>query len=225
LFQSVLLPREVCDPDKVKLLKKLYHSHIVEADDYAGQLFRIIEQLGLKEDTVVIVATDHGDEFGEHGGLSHDGKFYSELINVPLIICDPALEHTDVIDTIVSGVDIAPTVCRLFGLAGAQGWHGRSLLPTDAYESKGAFGEAVGKLTHKIRPTDRPVHFYQEGSLRISHRIEGDVWELYDLQADPVEKNNVIDTHEQAEPMREKLRRRISWWDVTEEPVYRVTKF
>jgi arylsulfatase A-like enzyme len=225
LFQNVLLSRDSSNPDKVEILKKLYHSHIVEADEYAGQFFRIIEQLGLQQDTVLIVATDHGDEFGEHGGLSHDGKFYSELINVPLIIFDPALERSNVIDTIVSGVDIAPTICRLFGLDGAQGWHGQSLLPAETYESKGAFGEAVGKLTHKIRPTDRPVHFYQEGSLRISHRIEGNVWELYDLQADPAEKNNVIGTHEQAEPMKEKLRRRISWWDVTEEPVYRVTKF
>ena len=95
----------------------------------------------------------------------------------------------------------------------------------DEYESKGAFGEAVGKLTHKIQSTDRPIHFYQEGTLRISHRIEGDSWQLYDLQNDPAEKNNVIDVHQQAGQMKDKLRQRIGWWDIAAESVYKVTKF
>ncbi len=225
LFKNVLLPRDSSDPDKVGLLKKLYQAHIAEVDDYTGQLIKILGQLGLEQDTVVIATTDHGDEFGEHGGLSHDGKFYSELINVPLMIFDPQLGGGRVVDTVVSGVDIAPTVCSLFDLSGAQGWHGQSLLPVDTYESKGVFGEAVGKLTHKIQPTDRPIHFYQEGPLRISHRIEGDVWELYDLQDDPAGKNNLINVHQQAGAMKEKLRQRISWWNITAEPVYQVTKF
>lgn len=225
LFKKTLLPRDTSSPEKVELLKKLYQAHISEVDDYAGQLITILEKLGLGQNTVLIITTDHGDEFGEHGGLSHDGKFYSELINVPLMIFDPQQSQAQVIDTIVSGVDIAPTICSLFGLAGADSWHGRSLLPVDKYESKGAFGEAVGKLAHKIQPTDRPIHFYQEETLRISHRTEGDSWQLYDLQNDPAEKNNIIDVYPQAEQMKDKLRGRINWWDVAAEPVYRVTKF
>jgi len=225
LFNDVLLQRDISDSGRIELLKKLYLAEIAEIDEYAGNLLEILEQLRLQKDTVVIVTTDHGDEFAEHGGLSHDGKFYSELINVPLIIFDPDLERGDVIDALVSGVDFAPTICHIFGLTGARDWHGQSLLPVADYVSKGAFGEAVGKLTHKIRPTDRPVHFYQEGSLRISHRIEGDIWELYDLQADPAEKNNIVDAHERAESMKDKLRSQITWWDVAKEPVYQVTKF
>jgi arylsulfatase A-like enzyme len=225
LFKEVLLPRDTSNLQKVELLKKLYQAHIAEVDGYTGQLIKILEQLGLQRDTVLIVTTDHGDEFGEHGGLSHDGKFYSELINVPLIIFDPQLTQGRTINDIVSGVDIAPTVCSLFDLTGDNNWHGQSLLPTDDYISKGAFGEAVGKLSHKIQPTDRPIHFYQEGNLRISHRIEGDSWQLYDLQADPAEKNNIIDVHQQGESMKEKLRQQIRWWDIAKEPVYQVTKF
>jgi arylsulfatase A-like enzyme len=225
LFKNVLLPRDASSPDKVNLLKKLYQAHIAEVDDYVGQLFTILEQLALLKDTTVIITTDHGDEFGEHGGLSHDGKFYSELINVPLMIFDSQRQSSRFIDTIVSGVDIAPTVCSLFGVPAGQGWHGQSLLPTDNYESKGVFGEAVGKLTHKIQPTDRPVHFYQEGSLRISHRIEGDVWQMYDLQVDPQEKQNVFDTHPKADEMKQKLRQRIDWRDICDESNFRVTHF
>jgi arylsulfatase A-like enzyme len=225
LFTEVLLQRDVSDAVKIELLRKLYLAQIAEIDEYAGNLFEILERLGLQKNTIVIVTTDHGDEFGEHGGLSHDGKFYSELINVPLIIYDPAVERGEVVNTIVSGVDFAPTICHLFGLPAAPSWHGQSLLPVEDYVSRGAFGEAVGKLTHKIRPSDRPVHFYQEGSLRISHRTEGDVWQLYNLQTDPAEKNNVIGIHAQAESMKGKLRSHITWWDVTDEPVFRVTKF
>lgn len=225
LFKNVLLPRDASSPDKVNLLKKLYQAHIAEVDDYVGQLFTILEQLALLKDTTVIITTDHGDEFGEHGGLSHDGKFYSELINVPLMIFDSQRQSSRFIDTIVSGVDIAPTVCSLFGVPAGQGWHGQSLLPAENYESKGAFGEAVGKLTHKIQPTDRPVHFYQEGSLRISHRIEGDVWQMYDLQVDPQEKQNVFDTHPKADEMKQKLRQRIGWQDICDEPIFHVVHF
>jgi len=225
LFKTVLLPRDISNPEKVELLKKLYQAHIAEVDDYVGQFFAMLEQIGLLNDTFVIITTDHGDEFGEHDGLSHDGKFYSELINVPLMIYDSQRQSSQIIDSVVSGVDIAPTICGVFDAPVPQEWHGQSLLPAEKYVSQGAFGEAVGKLTHKIRPTDRPVHFYQEDSLRISHRIEGDVWQMHDLQADPHERNNVVDTHPKADVMKQKLRQRIGWRDICDEPVFRVVHF
>lgn len=48
---------------------------------------------------------------------------------------------------------------------------------------------------------------------------------MYDLKADPEEKNNVIEAHGQADLMKTKLKERISWWNAAEEPVYRVTRF
>ena len=89
LFKDVVLKRDVSDKNTVELLKKLYLAHLREVDEATKEFFGILEKMGLLEDSVIIITADHGDEFGEHGGLSHDGKMYSELLNVPLIIFRP----------------------------------------------------------------------------------------------------------------------------------------
>lgn len=181
MFEEVVLPRNVSDTEKVEILRKLYLAHIIEVDQYTKAFFGILEKHGVLENSIVIITTDHGDEFGDHGSLSHDGKMYSELVNVPLIIYDSDLEGGKVVDTVGSGVDISPTIASLFDLEIPDNYHGQSLLPLDNYVSKGAFGEAIGKLAHKVKETDRPVHFYQEDNLRITHRSQDDKWEMYNL--------------------------------------------
>lgn len=217
LFKDVVLKRDVSNVETVNLLRKLYQAHILQVDDYTREFFGILKKLGVLENSVVIITSDHGDEFGEHGGLSHDGKMYSELINVPLLIYDPPAflrkqeggEKGQVCDTLVSSVDIPPTIARLFGLESPKGYHGQSLLPLDSYTAKGCFGEAIGKLSHKVKETDKPVYFYEEGYLRISWRVENDVWEMYDLKEDTKEQNNIIDTSAAAEDMKSKLKSNI----------------
>ena len=225
LFEDVILPRDTSDKEKIEVLRKLYCAHVIQVDEYVKKFFGNLNDSGLLDNTIVIITTDHGDEFDDHAGLSHDGKMYSELINVPLIIYDPDLKENRKVDTIVSGVDISPTIAYLFGLDIPDNFHGQSLLPLDDYKTTGAFGEAIGKLAHKVKPTDRPAHFYQENNLRISHRIEDDKWEMYDLTQDPQEVNNIIDSSDKADEMKNKLRSKIDWFDKTDTPVIKVTKF
>ncbi|MHC4114313.1 MAG: sulfatase [Planctomycetota bacterium] len=225
MFKEVVLPRDASNKEKVELLRKLYCAHVVQVDKYVKEFFGNLKDLGLLEETIVIITTDHGDEFGDHGSLSHDGRMYSELINVPLIIYDSDIQESKVVDTVVSGVDISPTIAHLFGLDVPADYHGQSLLPLDNYESKGAFGEAVGKLAHKVKETDRPAHFYQEDNIRISHRMEDEKWEMYDLSKDPGEQDNIIDSSDRAEKMKNKLRSKINWYDKGGTQVIKVTKF
>ncbi len=225
LFKDVIVPRDISNSETVDLLRKLYEAHIIEVDQYVKQFFENLEELGLLEDSIVIITTDHGDEFGDHGSLSHDGKMTSELINVPLMIYDASLTEGKVVDTVVSGADIPSTIAHLFGQDSPETFHGTSLLPLDEYISQGAFGEAIGKLSHKVTETDRPVHFYQEDNLRITHRIEEDLWAMYDLADDPAEQNNIIESSPQAEEMKNKLRQRITWHDIGNAPVTNVTTF
>ncbi len=225
LFKEVLLPRDTSDPDNITLLKKLYLAHINQVDEYAGELFGILDYLKLLDNTIFIVTTDHGDEFGDHGSLSHDGKMNSELINIPLIIYDKDIPRTVRVDKLMSTVDIAPTITAHFGLDKPDTWHGQSMLPLDKYTSKGVFGEAIGKNTHKVRESDRVIHFYQEKNLKITHRSEDDTWTLFDLERDPNENNNIIESHPLANEMKDKLRSQITWWDLTNEPVFCVSRF
>lgn len=209
LFQNVLLKRNVSDQGTVELLRKLYSAHVREVDDAVRDFFEILEKWNVLKDSWVILTTDHGDEFGEHGGLSHDGKMYSELVHVPLIIYEPMREKCEVCDTLVSTLDISPTIVYLFGLKPVEGFQGHSLFPLKDYPMKGVFGEAVDKHGSKEKGEEKEVHYYREGDLKIIYRERDDAWELYDLSDDPKELNNIIRTSPSAEAMKEKVGPRV----------------
>jgi arylsulfatase A-like enzyme len=210
LFTEVVLTRDASNRQTVQLLKKLYQAHVCEVDEYARQLFQILEKHKLLQDSAVIVSTDHGEEFGEHGGLSHDGKMYSELVHVPQLIFNPPESRGESCDTLVSGLDISPTVLYLFGLKPEGRFQGRSLFPLSDYPEKGVYGEAVGKLAHKVKETDKPAYYYREGHLKVIYRQEEDGWELYDLEKDPQEKDSLIDGAAEAQRMIQALKPRIN---------------
>jgi len=202
IFQDVLLNRDVSNIDNVQLLKKLYQSHVYETDAAIKNLFSILEKHNFLKDSVVIITADHGDEFNEHGGLSHDGKMYSELVQVPLLICDSERKENLVCNRLVSSLDIAPTILKLFGLKPEPSFKGVSFLPIDAYSEKGVFGESVDKRGSREKGDEKEVHYYREGDLKIIYRETDNSWELYDCESDPKERNNIIDQHPNAEMLK-----------------------
>ncbi len=210
LFQDALLKRDLSDPAKVELLKKLYLAHVREVDEAARELFGILEKAGVLEDSVVIVTSDHGDEFGEHGGLSHDGKMYRELIDVPLLIHDRSLAQGRVCESVISTLDIAPTIVHLFGLDPVDGFAGSSLLPLDGVADREVFGEAYCKSgRHEEKENPKEVHYCRQGDLKVIYDEKRDAWELYDLAADPGEKQNVAESHPDAEALKDRIRPRV----------------
>ncbi len=204
-FQDVVLQRDASDKDNVELVKKLYKAHVIEIDQYSKGFFKILNKHNVLKDSIVIITADHGDEFGEHGSLSHDGKFYSELINVPFIIYDPATTDKQTSDILISGVDIPPTITKLFKVDPDPAFKGRAILPVEDHSSDGVYGEAIGKLSHKIKKTDKPAYFYMKHNIKIMYYEEDDKWEMYDLNEDPKEQNNIIDSSNAAVEMKEKL--------------------
>jgi arylsulfatase A-like enzyme len=209
LFKEVVLSRDASNAQTVELLRKLYQAHVCEVDAYVGRLFELLERHGVLRDATVILSTDHGDEFGEHGGLSHDGKMYEELVHVPQIIVNPPEGAASVCHTLVSGIDLPPTILHLFGLSPHPGFQGNSLFPLAGYAETAVYGEAIGKLAHKIKETDRPAYYCRRGRWKVIYRSEDDRWELYDLEADPRETNNRIEEAQQFEEMMLALKPRI----------------
>ena len=205
LFKEVILKRDVSNKETVKLLKKLYDAGVRETDDYVKGFFSILEKYNVLKDTVVIITTDHGDEFGEHKGLSHDGKMYSELINSPLIIYCNDCTQEEVCDNLVSNIDIPPTILHLFGLESFGKFRGHSMLPLKNYPQNGVFGEAIGKTSNHERKTDKPIYFYQENDLKIIYREDNQSWEMYNLGENPQELNNLIKVSAKSEDMKKKL--------------------
>lgn len=218
LFRGVLVKRDISNPAKIKILKQLYDIHVIEVDTYVEEFFGILKKTGLLQDATLIISSDHGDEFGEHGGLSHDDKMYGELINIPLLIYNPNRNKETVCHTVVSGVDIPPTIVHVFGLKPVAGFEGHSLLPLEGYPQKGVFGEAIYQLSpsrgDKGRGGDlaRDIYYYREENLKIIYRANLDSWEMYDLKEDPGELNNVVDTSPLAKELKSKLRPRVRRW-------------
>ncbi|MEW6665312.1 MAG: sulfatase [Thermodesulfobacteriota bacterium] len=213
LFKTVLLKRDVSNRETVDLLRSLYMAGVRKVDDATREFFGTLERTCLLQNSYVILTADHGDEFGEHGGISHDGKMYSELVEVPLMIYDPDLSEGRSCDKVVSTVDIPPTILHLFGLEPIGKFQGRSLLPTEGYPPGiGAYGEGVDKYGEKEKGDEYPIYYYREEDLKISYRERGDAWEMYDLARDPAERENLVADAPQAEEMKEKLRPRIGRW-------------
>jgi len=212
LFQNILLKRDVSDLGKVELLKKLYEMHVREVDDYVKEFFGILEKLGLLQDSVIIMTNDHGDEFNEHGGLSHDDKMYSELIDMPLLIYDPGRDKGEVCDTLVSNVDIPPTIIHLFSVDPVDKFEGHSLLPLEDYPVKGCFGEAIDQRSQRGGDIEKDVYFYRQQDLKVIYRANLDTWEMYDLKQDPKELNNIVATSPDADDLKSKLKPRVRRW-------------
>ena len=213
LFKEVVLKRDVSNKETVKLLKKLYDAGVCETDNYVKEFFSILERYNVLKDTVVIITTDHGDEFGEHNGLSHDGKMYSELINSPLIIYFDDRTQGEACDNLVSNIDISPTILHLFNLEPFEKFRGHSMLPLKNYPQNGVFGEAIGKTSNHEKETDKPIYFYQENDLKIIYREDNQSWEMYNLQEDLEEVNNIIKYSSETERMKSKLKPQINRWD------------
>lgn len=178
-----------------------------EVDTYFEEFLSSLKKLGLLEDSVIIVTNDHGDEFNEHGGLSHDDKMYSELIDMPLIIYGTG--KSGFCDTVVSNLDIPPTIIQLLGLNPVEKFQGHSLLPIKDYPNKGVFGEAVHHEIGKGGDINRDVYFCREQDLKVIYRADLNMWEMYNLASDPKELSNIINVSPEAERLKNKLKPRV----------------
>lgn len=124
LFKDVP-PRE---PPGLQEFALQYDQEARYADDHIGPFLTHLAQLGVSEHSIVVVTSDHGEEFGEHGGLGHGRTLYQEVLRVPLVIAAPGLLAPAEVKAPVSLLDLAPTLLDLLGLAPLPGQHGTSLV-------------------------------------------------------------------------------------------------
>ena len=93
-------------------LKALYEDMVFYNDHHIGRLIEELKDLGVYDDTLLVVTGDHGEAFGEHGANSHAGLPFDEQVRVPLMIKFPRSEHAGKkIDALVQHIDIGQTIC------------------------------------------------------------------------------------------------------------------
>ncbi|WP_324759655.1 sulfatase-like hydrolase/transferase [Haloarcula sp. GH36] len=188
----------------------LYKACIRYVDDHLARLHDSLASLD--RETAVVLTADHGEEFREHGGTDHNAKLYDVLIHVPLIVSQTGDDGVkDPVTKLFSHVDLLPTVY-------SQVVHDTSV--PDTIDGQDIYAEPrKAVIAETLRTASSPEHEDHVGRhlgtdyKRIAARSHGEkliyyedesAWQLYDLNADPVEQQNLID---QREPVQ--LRERV----------------
>lgn len=116
--------RVAATPETIEWFRGLYDAGVRYLDDQLAVFFAELERTGLADETVVILTSDHGEEFGEHGHLAHT-QAYPECLRIPLLVVAPGRGAARVA-RLVETVDFAPTIYELTGVAAPPDLPGRS---------------------------------------------------------------------------------------------------
>ncbi len=112
-------------------VRALYDASVYEADEALGELLRQLGRRGLLERTLIVVTSDHGEAFGEHGTWrhGHGGNVHVEALKVPLIFAFPGARLSVRSSAVVQSIDVMPTVLQAVGAAPPASMQGVSLMP------------------------------------------------------------------------------------------------
>lgn len=170
-----------------------YDGEIYYTDKHIGRLLKAISTMPGAERTIVIITSDHGDGFGEHGFINHGQALYRELLHVPLVFHIPGVPPRTV-DGAVSPLDIVPTVADLIGADHdpAQ-FEGQSLVPQLFYGK-----DVQDRVVFAETDWPRPLRAAITSRYKLVYKLQGNLYELYDLQNDPWEKRNIASREREA---------------------------
>jgi len=190
-------------------LVSLYDGEIRYNDHHLGRLFDALDRLQLAEDTLVIVFSDHGEEFKEHGSLVHGGTLYNEALHVPLIVSWPGhVPEGARAPQPARLIDILPTVLHLCGLPPHAQAEGRSLVPVEYNAAR--YAEIDVRAETKALLEGTALKSLQLGSLKYIYSPITTREELYDLATDPGERRNVASSFAAIAELRGELARWLS---------------
>jgi arylsulfatase A-like enzyme len=206
------LERRALGPADIAHVQALYDGDIRYQDAMLGELLDRVQALDLADDTLLVVTSDHGEEFLEHGDWEHGARLFEEQIRIPLVLRVPG-HHALAglrIRAPVQLLDVMPTLLAWYGLAGGEACQGRDLAPL-------LLGAGTTPADHA-----RPIYceeIRQELGRRLSSLIDGrwklirtrmgagDRYALFDLEGDPGEtRDRLADEPDRVARMQARLR-------------------
>lgn len=185
-----------------------YDGAVRYLDDAFGELLDGLARKGLLDDTLVVVTSDHGEQFGEHGLFLHGNSLYTQLLHVPLVLRLPTrVPAGTLVDQPVSLRDLPATILDLVHVAGVKPLPGKSLAVfwnftsgPPSNERDEAVSPVVSEVTHLEWVDWYPVSKGDMTSIRVGdlHYISGGpgMEALFDLTRDPREEVNLMGTEE-----------------------------
>lgn len=181
-------------PQVLAQLRGLYDGEVAFNDAAFGELIAKLRELDLYESTIVVLLSDHGEEFDEHGRLGHGHSLFEEMLAIPLIVRFPGdLGRGSKVDTTVGQTDILPTLLDYIGAPVPAAVQGRTLLPLIA---EGAMSLDGAGISYALLDMDgREVESVTTAERKLIRYLEYDrpraPMELFELATDPGEQSDL----------------------------------
>jgi arylsulfatase A-like enzyme len=192
------------DERTVAVLRDMYDGEVMHIDAKLRPLFSGLKSRGFLDHSIVVITSDHGEAFLEHGKTSHGNTLYNELIHVPLLLLISGQPSRMDIRRPVSLIDLGPTLLDLIGISAPPSFEGGSLAPAmGRARPPGFFQKFTGKRQKDVPPVYSELLQVPDQKPTVSsaplrsvivgvHKLimhQGSTTEAYDLGADPGETN------------------------------------
>ena len=205
MFGAIDFPEE-----QVRRARAGYYGLITYLDEKIGRLLQVLEETGQRDNTVVVHFSDHGEMNGEHG-MWRKSSLYEASSRVPLQVVWP--EHIAAgqrLGEVVSLVDLVATLVDIADAPSVSPLDGHSLLGLMQGQREGWKDEAFCEyLAHGVA---RPTAMLRKGRYKLNYSL-GDPPELYDIEADPNELNDLAHDEAHASVLTNLQERLLSQWD------------
>jgi len=179
----------------IEHIESLYDGDIRHTDEALAPLFDYLRSSKLDSNTLIVITSDHGEEFGEHGKVAlHSHTLYDELLQIPLILVAPKLLPSGkVLQNQVRSIDIAPTILELFGVQKVEAMQGSSLVNlirsgADKNPEHYAYSERLATDNTYLRSVRSPSFKFICQENRDNHDRQ---YYYFNLQSDPHEQKNI----------------------------------
>lgn len=189
--QVMKLERKITGKERRHIVSQ-YDGGIAYVDFHIRELIKKLKKTELYENSIIIITSDHGEAFGERDFIQHENSVYQNEVHVPLLIRYPGAGQGKVVDKVVSGVDIMPTVLDILNYEIPGNLQGISLLKPEHLDDRIVMSESFSsrkklKWHKRFYNTERAV-FSGRMKLITSTLKEQ---EFYDISTDPNETRNI----------------------------------
>lgn len=203
--------RETIGVEQVLRARHAYYGMISYVDDKVGRLLATLQACGLRDDTIVVFVSDHGEMLGERG-MWYKQSFFEQSCRVPMIINAPGRFAPRRVAQPVSLVDLLPTLTELGGIGDdwADPIDGHSLVPLLTGAEPVPVRDVIAEYTDM--GVIAPCRMLRRGPLKLMF-THGHPWRLYDLEQDPDERDDLAGRPERAGELAVLQRSLLDGWD------------
>ena len=187
-YQNAADRSRYLDPDSIpsdrstqEYLESLYDSEILEVDRSLGRFFRHLRSRGLLDRTIVILTSDHGEEFWDHGSCEHVKTVHNELLHVPLFVRIPGDAGRVETTPVAANVDVLPTLAEALGWPALESIDGASVLrpvPRDIFSEAQFHYDSQHLRRYSV----------VRGNQKLIYDANADTRAMFDLESDPGEQ-------------------------------------